>query len=52
MIETFSRSNDVLEDIATYRERKRKEYADGLSYKNVKKLKIIKQHIFSLFRDP
>ena len=52
MIETFSRSNGVLKDIATYRERTRKKYVDGLSYHEVKKLKITKQHIFSLFRDP
>ena len=38
--------------IAYYKERKGKQYADGLSYNEVKKLKIIKQAIYSLFRLP
>ena len=31
---------------------KDKPYADGLDYNTIKKLKITKEHIFSLFRDP
>ena len=52
IVETITLSNNVLYDITSYRERKRREYADGLSYNAVKKLKITKEHIFSLFRDP
>ena len=52
MIDTFTSSNGALLDIATYRERKRQEYVDGLDYREIKKLKISKVHIFSLFRDP
>lgn len=52
MIETFSRCNGALHYIATYRDRKRQEYADGISYKEVKKLKMSKQHMFALLRDP
>ena len=33
-------------------EKEKDEYADGLSYNARKKLKITKEHIFSLFRDP
>ena len=35
-----------------YRERKRQEYVDGLSYNEIKKLKITKEHIYTLFRVP
>ena len=52
MIETFSRSSNALNDIVSYRERKRQEYADGISYNEVKWLRITKEQIFSLFRDP
>ena len=52
IVDTITRSNDALYSIASYRERKRKQYADGLSYNEVKKLKITKQHIYSLFRLP
>ena len=52
IVETITLSNNILYDITSYRERKRREYADGLSYNAIKKLKIIKEHIFSLFRDP
>ena len=38
--------------ITAYKERKRQQYADGLSYNEVKKLKIEKQAIYSLFRLP
>ena len=52
IVDTIVRSNDALYSIASYRERKRKQYADGLSYNEVKKLKITKQAIYSLFRLP
>ena len=52
IVETITLSNNILYDITSYRERKRREYADGLSYSAIKKLKITKEHIFSLFRDP
>ena len=52
IVETITLSNNILCDITSYRERKRREYADGLSYNAIKKLKITKEHIFSLFRDP
>ena len=50
--ETISFSSNILYDITSYRERKRQEYADGLDYNAIKKIKITKEHIFSLFRDP
>ena len=52
IVDTIARSNDALYSIASYRERKRKQYVDGLSYNEVKKLKITKQAIYSLFRLP
>ena len=52
IVETITLSNNVLYDITSYRERKRREYADGLSYNAIKKLKSTKEHRFSLFRDP
>lgn len=52
IVETITQSNGALYDIASYRERKRQQYADGLDYNAIKKLKITKEHIFALFRDP
>ena len=52
IVDTIARSDDALYSIALYRERKRKQYVDGLSYNEVKKLKITKQHIYTLFRLP
>ena len=43
IVDTIVRSNDALYSIASYRERKRQQYADGLSYNEVKNLKITKQ---------
>ena len=48
-IDTIARLNDALYSITSCRERKRQQYADGLSYNEVKKLKIIRQHIYTLF---
>ena len=39
IIDTITTLNDALYSIASYRERKRQQYADGLSYNKVKKLK-------------
>ena len=47
---TIARSNDALYSIISYMERKRQQYADGLSYNEVKKMKITKSHIYTLFR--
>ena len=52
IVDTIARSNDELYRIASYKERKRQQYADGLSYNEVKKMKITKQAIYSLFRLP
>ena len=50
IVDTITRSNDALYSIASYRERKRQQYANGLSYNEV--LKITKKRIYSLFRLP
>ena len=52
IVETISLSSNILYDIRSYRERKRQEYTDGIDYNVVKKLKITKENIFSLFMDP
>ena len=52
IVETITLSSNILYDITSYRERERQEYADGLGNNVIKKLKITKEHIFSLFRDP
>ena len=51
-MDTISRSNDALYSIASYKERKQQEYADGLRYNEIKNLKIKKEHIYSQFRVP
>ena len=38
IVETITLSNNILYDITSYRERKRREYADGLSYSAIKKV--------------
>ena len=50
IFDTIAKSNDALYSIASYRERKRQEYVDGLSYNEIKKFKITKEHIYTLFR--
>ena len=52
IVDTIARSNDALYSITSYRERKMQQYVDGLSYNEVKNLKITKQAIYSLFRLP
>ena len=50
IVDTIARLNNVLYSIASCKERKRQEYNDGLIYNEVKKLKITKEHIYTLFR--
>ena len=52
IVDTIAQSTNILYDIKSYRERKRREQEDGLDYVAIKKLKITKQKIFALFRDP
>ena len=49
---TIAEAQGDLYNISSYRESKRQYYSDGLSYKDIKALKITKDHLFSLFRDP
>ena len=48
IVESISLSRNIIYDITSYKERKRQQYADGLDYNAIKKLKITKEHIFSL----
>ena len=52
IVDTIAQSTNILYDITSYRERKRREQEDGLDYVAIKKLKITKHEIFALFRDP
>ena len=52
IVETISLSSNIIYDITSYREIKRQEYDDGIDYNVIKKLKITKEHVFSLFRGP
>ena len=52
IVETILLSSNILYDITSYRERKRQEYVDGLDYNAIKKLKITKELVSALFRDP
>ena len=52
IIDTINRLNNALYNVALYRERKPQEYDDGLSYKDMKKLKITKEKIYSHFIVP
>ena len=49
---TIANAQGDLYNISSYRESTRQYYFDGLSYKDIKKLKITKDQLFSLFRDP
>ena len=49
---TISNAQGALYNIITYRESRRQYYSDGLSYKDIKNLKITKDQLFSLFWDP
>ena len=52
IVDTILQSTNILYDITSYRERKRREQEDGLDYVAIRRLKITKEHIFALFRDP
>ena len=52
IVHMITRSNDSLYSIASYGERQRKEYVDGLRYNEIKRLNIMKEHIYTLFRVP
>ena len=49
IVETITLSNNILYDITSYRERKRHEYADGLSYSAIKKFENYqREYIFNV----
>ena len=48
---TIYNAQGALYNIISYRESMRQYYSDGLSYKDVKKIKITKDQLFPLFRD-
>ena len=48
---TVANAQGALYNISSYRESKRQYYSDGLSYKDIKDLKITKDQLFSLFWD-
>jgi hypothetical protein len=52
IIGTICDAQGALYGIASYRDSRRQFYANGISYKDVKILKITKDTLFSLFRDP
>ena len=52
IVGTICDAQGALYDITSYRESRRQFYANGISYKDVKNLKITKDMLFSLFRDP
>ena len=49
---TIIEAQGALYNISSYKESRRKYYSDGLSYKDIKDLKITKDQLFSLFQDP
>ena len=49
---TIIEAQGALYNISSYRESMRQYYSYGLSYKDIKNLKITKDQLFSLFRDP
>ena len=52
IVDSINRLNDALYSIASYRKRKIQEYDHGLRYKEIKNIKISKEHIYTLFRVP
>ena len=52
IVGTIRDAQGALYDITSFRYSRRQFYANGMSYKDVKKLKITKGMLFSLFRDP
>ena len=51
IVGTIRDAQVALYDITSFRDSRREFYANGMSYKDVKKLKITKDMLFSLFRD-
>ena len=49
---TVANAQGALYNISSYRESRRQYYSDGLSYIYINALKITKDQLFSLFRDP
>ena len=49
---TIATAQGALYNISSYRESRRQYYSDGLSYIDIKNLKITKDQLFSLLRDP
>ena len=49
---TIFDAQGALYNITSYRESRRQYYSDGLTHKDIKALKITKDQLFSLFRDP
>ena len=49
---TIANAQGALYNISSYRDSQRQFYSTGLSYREVKNLKITKDQLFSLFRDP
>ena len=47
IVDSYNISNDVVYSIASYIERKQQEYVDGLSYNDIKNMKITKEHIYT-----
>lgn len=52
IIDTIATAQEALYNIGSCRDSQRQYYANGLSYQDVKKLKITKDQLFSLFWDP
>ena len=52
IVGTIRDAQGVIYDITSFRDSRREIYENGMSYKDVKKLKITKDMLFSLFRDP
>ena len=52
IIATIGNYQGELYNISYFREERRRYYATRLSYKDVKKLKIIKDKMYALFREP
>ena len=46
IVKTISLPSNILYDITSYRERKRQEYADGIGYNAIKKLKLPPKSIY------
>ena len=49
---TIVEAQGAMYNISSYRESRRQYYSDGLSYKDIKDLKITKDQLFSLLWDP